>query len=62
MTPRRTMSPRPERRFVIRGVRREEPDLRKLGKALLAVVLADQQPNVEQLADETPAGGGSTDE
>ncbi|WP_159054640.1 hypothetical protein [Streptomyces dysideae] len=40
---RRRRSPRPERRFFVEGVRRETPDIRKLGKALLAVVLAEQQ-------------------
>ena len=43
MASRRTKTKRPERRFVVQGVRREPPDFRKLGRALLAVVLAEQQ-------------------
>lgn len=43
MTQRRSRSQRPERRYIVVGVRRESPDMRKLAKALLAVVLAEQQ-------------------
>ncbi|MER6626794.1 hypothetical protein ABT301_00850 [Streptomyces sp. NPDC000987] len=42
MAARKTRTARPERRFYVEGVRREPPDLRKLSKALLAVVLAEQ--------------------
>ncbi|MEY9838580.1 hypothetical protein [Streptacidiphilus sp. EB103A] len=41
MTKRKTK--RPERRYFIEGDRRETMDSRKLGKVLLAVVLAEQQ-------------------
>ena len=41
MTKRKTK--RPERRYFVEGVRREQVDIHKLGKVLLAVVLADQQ-------------------
>lgn len=47
MASRRTGSKRPDRRFVVYGVRRESPDFRKLGKALLAVVLAERQLDAE---------------
>jgi hypothetical protein len=43
MTRRKTRSKQPERRFFIKGVRRDQPDMQKLGKVLLAVVLAEQQ-------------------
>ncbi|MFJ8252981.1 hypothetical protein [Streptomyces sp. NPDC094466] len=47
MAARRIRGKRPERRFTVEGVRREQPDLRKLGKALLAVVLAEQKRTAE---------------
>ena len=43
MASRKTRVNRPERRFTVEGVRREQPDIRKLSKALLAVVLAERQ-------------------
>ncbi|MHA6760057.1 hypothetical protein [Streptacidiphilus sp. PAMC 29251] len=43
MATRKTSTKRPERRFYAEGVRREPVDLQKLGKVLLAVVLAEQQ-------------------
>lgn len=43
MASRTTRGKRPERRFTVEGVRREQPDIRKLGKALLAVALAEHQ-------------------
>lgn len=49
---RRRRNPRPERRFTVEGVRRDVPDLRKLGKALLAVVLAERQRQAEDEASE----------
>lgn len=52
MATRRTGSKRPERRYVIEGVRREQPDLRKLGRALLAVILAEQRQQEEAQAAE----------
>ncbi|WP_158697864.1 hypothetical protein [Streptomyces prunicolor] len=47
MASRRTRAKRSERRFTIEGVRRAQPDIRKLSKALLAVVLAEQQREAE---------------
>lgn len=47
--------PRPERRISVRGVRRAEPDLRKLAQALIA--LAQAQAEADALAqhqDQTP--------
>lgn len=35
--------PKPERRFSVRGVRRDPPDLRKLGKALIALAQAEAE-------------------
>ena len=52
MASRKTKASRPERRFIVEGVRREHPDMRKLGKALLAVVLADRQHQAEDEAAE----------
>lgn len=43
MASRKTRVNRPERRFTVEGVRREQPDIRKLSRALLAVVLAERQ-------------------
>ena len=58
MATHRTRMKRPERRFIVDGVRREPPDFRKLGKALLAVALAEQQLNAEA----GRAGGGIRDD
>lgn len=52
MASRKARSTRPERRFIVEGVRRESPDIRKLGKALLAVVLAERQRQAEDEASE----------
>jgi hypothetical protein len=38
---------RPEHRYFVEGERREKVDTRKLGKVLLAVVLAEQQRQAE---------------
>lgn len=57
MAPRRTRAKRPERRFTVEGFRRESPDLRKLGKALLAVVLAERQRTAEAEASEKRSTG-----
>ncbi len=46
MASRKTRGARFERRFTVEGVRREPPDTRKLAKALLAVVLAEQQHRI----------------
>lgn len=57
MAARRARAKRPERRFFVEGVRRETPDLRKLSKALIAVVLAERQRVAEaEAADERSAG------
>jgi len=55
MAARRARAKRPERRFFVEGVRRETPDLRKLGNALLAVVLAERQHQAEDEATEARA-------
>lgn len=47
MASRKARVNRPERRFTVEGVRREQPDIRKLSKALLAVVLAERQREVD---------------
>ena len=52
MASRKTRVNRPERRFTVEGVRREQPDIRKLSKALLAVVLAERQRQAEKDATE----------
>lgn len=52
MASRKARSKRPERRFIVEGVRRESPDVGKLGKALLAVVLAERQHQAEDEASE----------
>lgn len=56
MASRKTRGTRPERRFVVHGVRRESPDLRKLSKALLAVVLSQKQQGEAGQAEEGSAG------
>ncbi|MCW2538721.1 MAG: hypothetical protein JWN95_446 [Frankiales bacterium] len=44
-----------ERRISVRGVRRAEPDLRKLGRALIDLALAQAEADAEaQSADESP--------
>ena len=43
MASRKTRVNRPERRFTVEGVQREQVDIRKLSKVLLAVVLAERQ-------------------
>lgn len=52
MASRKARDKRPERRFIVEGVRREPPDTLKLGKALLAVVLAERQRQAEDEASE----------
>ncbi|WP_159025143.1 hypothetical protein [Streptomyces sp. MUSC 125] len=57
MAVRRSKAARPERRFFVEGVRREPVDTRKLAKALLAVVLAEQQRIAEtDVSHEESAG------
>lgn len=55
MTPRKKQPKKPERRFVVWSQRRPSPDIRKLGRALLAVALAEQQR-----ADHAPAAEEGT--
>lgn len=47
MASRKARANRPERRFTVEGVRREPSDIRKLSKALLAVVLAERQQKAD---------------
>lgn len=51
MPSRRAQGKDPARRFTVRGVRREAPDIRKLAKALLAVATSEHQRPEE---DDTP--------
>ncbi|MEU8717551.1 hypothetical protein [Streptomyces sp. NPDC048663] len=57
MTARRTKAARPERRFFVEGVRRDPVDTRKLARALLAVVLAEQQRIAEADASHEESTG-----
>ncbi len=50
---------RPERRISVRGVRRQEPDLRKLAQTLIALAQAQAEAEAQaQVADTTAIGGG----
>ena len=54
---------RPERRISVRGVRRAEPDLRKLAQALLALAQAQAEAEAQaQDAQATTTDDGLTDE
>lgn len=57
MATRRTKAPRPERWFFVEGVRRETVDTRKLARALIAVVLAEQQRTTEANASHEETAG-----
>jgi hypothetical protein len=48
---------RPERRISVRGVRREQPDLRKLAQALIALAQAQAEADAKA-AHELPRTGG----
>lgn len=50
MGSRKTKGTRPERRFVVQGVRRQSPDVRKLGRVLIAIAQAEQQRRIEVAA------------
>lgn len=52
MGSRKTKGTRPERRFVVQGVRRQSPDLRKLGRVLIAIAQAEQQRRAETAVPE----------
>lgn len=41
--PRRAAQPRNERRIIVRGIQREQPDLRKLSRAVIAMAQADAE-------------------
>lgn len=58
-----------ERRIIVRGVRREPPDLRKLSRAVIAMALREAEADAEAKAamagkspDEPPAARGSSEE
>lgn len=40
-------TPKPDRQIVVRGVRREQPDLRKLSRAVIAMALRDAETEAE---------------
>ena len=40
-------TPKPERRIVVRSVRRDPPDLRKLSRAVIAMALRDAEAQAE---------------
>lgn len=40
-------NPKPERRIVVRSVRRDPPDLRKLSRAVIAMALRDAEAQAE---------------
>ncbi|WP_127466444.1 hypothetical protein [Streptomyces sp. B27] len=54
---------REERRFTVRGIRRDPPDIRKLAKALigLAMAEAEREAQAEQAARQTKAQTSSAD-
>jgi hypothetical protein len=56
--------PREERRFTVRGIRRDPPDIRKLSRALidLAMAEAERQAQAEQSARQTQSEVTSDDQ
>ncbi|OKH75841.1 hypothetical protein EB72_08495 [Mycobacterium sp. SWH-M1] len=40
-------TPKPERQIVVRSIRRDPPDLRKLSRAVIAMALRDAEAQVE---------------
>jgi hypothetical protein len=40
-------TPKPERRIIVRSVRRDPPDLRKLSRAVIAMALRDAEAQAE---------------
>ncbi|BBX63227.1 hypothetical protein MSAS_24010 [Mycobacterium saskatchewanense] len=57
-------TPKPERKIIVRSVRRDPPDLRKLSRAVIAMALRDAQAEAEALAAVTahaPASHHGTD-
>lgn len=57
---RKTQRQREERRFRVRGERRDPPDMRKLGKALLSLAQAEveRQAQEQHELNPTPKGPG----
>ncbi|MEU2901129.1 hypothetical protein ACWC4E_33860 [Streptomyces sp. NPDC001273] len=58
MAKRSKRSPKPERRFVVRGIQRSEVDLRKLGRALIALAQAEVEKQAAEAhqGDDQPEG------
>lgn len=54
---------REERRFTVRGIRRDPPDIRKLAKALIGLALAEaeREAQAEQAARQAKAQTSSAD-
>lgn len=50
-TTRKTTGRSPDRRISVRSVRREEPDLRKLARALIAFAMAKAEADAEREAN-----------
>lgn len=42
-------TPKPERQIVVRSIRRDPPDLRKLSRAVIAMALRDAEAQAEAL-------------
>jgi len=53
---------RPERRITVRGVRREQPDLRKLAQALIALAQAQAEADAEAAHERRVKGVASMGE
>lgn len=60
---RKRSSHKQERRFRVRGVRRDPPDIRKLSKALIGLALAEaeREAQAEQAARARKSAGTSPD-
>lgn len=57
-------TPKAERHIVVRSVRRDEPDLRKLSRAVIAIALRDAEAQAEvrdatMIGSSTEAGEGT---
>lgn len=51
-------TPKAERHIVVRSVRRDEPDLRKLSRAVIAIALRDAEAQAE-VRDAMKVGSGT---
>lgn len=53
-----------ERRFTVRGVRRDPPDIQKLSKALIALAMAEaeREAQAEQAARDAESAAASEDD